>query len=184
MCTVLLYCLCVNVYCAAVLFVCKCALYYCYRVSTQLRFYIYIYIYIYIQDVWCGGTEWIELLGIETGGEQVWMWSWNFGFHKIAGYFLISWETNSFSRTTPLHGVSNYSTGRSWVFICLWKNYLAVQFTCGFGVLVVSMLASGTQDLGFASSRSRRIFRANKCSALILRKGSKAVCPMLQICGM
>jgi hypothetical protein len=37
MCTVLLlYCLCVNVYCtASVLFVCKCVLYYCHRVSTQ-----------------------------------------------------------------------------------------------------------------------------------------------------
>jgi hypothetical protein len=29
----------------------------------------------------------------------------------------------------------------------------------GFGVLVVSMLASGTQDRGFEPSRSRRIFR-------------------------
>jgi hypothetical protein len=40
MCTVLLlYCLCVNVYCtAAVLFVCKCVLYYCHRVATQLQF--------------------------------------------------------------------------------------------------------------------------------------------------
>jgi hypothetical protein len=41
MCTVLLYCLCVNVYCTTVLFVCKCVLYYCHRVSTQLQF-IYI----------------------------------------------------------------------------------------------------------------------------------------------
>jgi hypothetical protein len=41
----------------------------------------------------------------------------------------------------------------------------------GFGGLVVSMLASGTQDRVFAPSRS-------------LRKGSKAVCPMSQICGM
>jgi hypothetical protein len=37
MCTVLLYCLCVNVYCTAVLFVCKCVLYCCHRVSTQLQ---------------------------------------------------------------------------------------------------------------------------------------------------
>jgi hypothetical protein len=40
---------------------------------------------------------------------------------------------------------------------------------------VVSMLASGTQDRGF--------FRAKKSSAC-LRKGSKAACPMSQICGM
>jgi hypothetical protein len=32
----------------------------------------------------------------------------------------------------------------------------------GFGGLVVSMLASGTQDRGFAPGRSRRIFRAKK----------------------
>jgi hypothetical protein len=37
MCTVLLYCLCVNVYCTAVLFVCKCVLYYCHRASNQLQ---------------------------------------------------------------------------------------------------------------------------------------------------
>jgi hypothetical protein len=43
MCTVPLYCLCVNVYCTAVLFVCKCVLYYCHRLSTQLQLNIYIY---------------------------------------------------------------------------------------------------------------------------------------------
>ena len=32
--------------------------------------------------------------------------------------------------------------------------------TSGFGGLVVSMLASGTQDRGFDPGRSRRIFRA------------------------
>jgi hypothetical protein len=32
----------------------------------------------------------------------------------------------------------------------------------GFGGLVVSMLASGTQDRGFAPGRSRRIFLAGK----------------------
>jgi hypothetical protein len=42
-----------------------------------------------------------------------------------------------------------------------------------FGRLVVSMLASGTQDRGFAPGRSLRIFRAKK-----------AVCHMSQICGM
>jgi hypothetical protein len=57
----------------------------------------------------------------------------------------------------------------------LWMSVLS-----GFGGLVVSMLASDTQDRGFAPGTSRRIFRAKK----ILRKGSKAVCPMSQICGM
>jgi hypothetical protein len=45
----------------------------------------------------------------------------------------------------------------------------------GFGVLLVSMLSSGTQDRGFASGLSRR--RKNPQHAF-LRKGSKAVCPM------
>jgi hypothetical protein len=34
-----------------------------------------------------------------------------------------------------------------------------------FGGLVVSILASGTQDRGFAPGRSRRSFRAKKSSA-------------------
>jgi hypothetical protein len=37
----------------------------------------------------------------------------------------------------------------------------------GFGGLVVSMLASGTQDHGFAPGRSRRNFRAKKSSACL-----------------
>jgi hypothetical protein len=45
---------------------------------------------------------------------------------------------------------------------------------------VVSMLASGTQDRG----RSRRIFFGRKIPQhAYLRKGSKAVCPVSQICG-
>jgi hypothetical protein len=43
----------------------------------------------------------------------------------------------------------------------------------GLGSLVVSMLASGTQVIGFKPGRSRRIFR----------RGSKAVVPMSQLCG-
>jgi hypothetical protein len=55
----------------------------------------------------------------------------------------------------------------------------------GFGGLVVSMLASGTQVRGFAPGRSRRIFfgRKNPQHAF-LRKGSKAVCSMSQICSI
>jgi hypothetical protein len=36
----------------------------------------------------------------------------------------------------------------------------------GFGGLVVSMLASGTQDRGFAPDRSRRIFPARKIHSM------------------
>jgi hypothetical protein len=53
-----------------------------------------------------------------------------------------------------------------------------------FSGLVVSMLPSGTQDRGLKSGRSRRIFfgRKNPQHAF-LRKGSKAVRPVSQICG-
>jgi hypothetical protein len=54
----------------------------------------------------------------------------------------------------------------------------------GFGGLVVSMLDSGTQDRGFSPGRSRRIFGRKKPQHAFLRKESKAVCPMSQICGM
>jgi hypothetical protein len=36
----------------------------------------------------------------------------------------------------------------------------------GFGGLVVSMLASGTQDRGFAPDRSRRIYAAGKIHSM------------------
>jgi hypothetical protein len=54
----------------------------------------------------------------------------------------------------------------------------------GFGDLVVSMLASGTQDRGFDPGQSRRFFRAKNPQHAFLRRGSKAFCPMSQICGM
>jgi hypothetical protein len=55
----------------------------------------------------------------------------------------------------------------------------------GFGGLVVSMLASGTQDRVFAPDRSRRNFHAGKIPQhAFLRRGSKIICPMSQIWGM
>jgi hypothetical protein len=50
---------------------------------------------------------------------------------------------------------------------------MATAHYSSFGGLLVSMLASGTQDRGFKPSRSNQIFR----------RGGKAVCHMLQICG-
>jgi hypothetical protein len=45
---------------------------------------------------------------------------------------------------------------------------------------VVSMLASGTQDRGFARDRSRRIFPAGKIHSMpSFGRGSKIICPML-----
>jgi hypothetical protein len=45
-----------------------------------------------------------------------------------------------------------------------WKiqTYLSKPLISGFGGLVVSMVASCTQDRGFAPSRSRRIFSCKK----------------------
>ena len=53
---------------------------------------------------------------------------------------------------------------------CQWLHI----YICGFGGLVVSMLASGTQDRGFDLGRSRRIFRAKKSTACLPWGGSKA----------
>ena len=53
----------------------------------------------------------------------------------------------------------------------------------GFGGLVVSMLASGTQICGFKPGRSRWIGRKNPQHAF-LRRGNKRICPMSQLCGM
>jgi hypothetical protein len=57
-------------------------------------------------------------------------------------------------------------------------------YVSGFGGLVASMLASGTRVHGFKPGRSRRIFRAKNPQHAFLRRGSKAVCPMSQLCGM
>jgi hypothetical protein len=55
------------------------------------------------------------------------------------------------------------------------KVYSAI-FVCvyqigGFGSLVVSMLASGTQDRGFAPGQRRRIFQAKNSSACLPSEG-------------
>ena len=54
----------------------------------------------------------------------------------------------------------------------------------GFGGLVVSMLASGTQDRGFDPGRSRRIFGAKKSTACLPWEGSKAVSHVADLRGM
>ena len=51
------------------------------------------------------------------------------------------------------------------VFILGTKIFVEHCMESGFGGLVVSMLASGTQDRGFDPGRSRRIFRAKKSTA-------------------
>jgi hypothetical protein len=63
-------------------------------------------------------------------------------------------------------------------------QYSTVRLS-GFGGLGVSVLASGTQVCGFKLGRSRRIVKSGKIlKHAFLRKGSKAVGPMSQICGM
>ena len=63
-------------------------------------------------------------------------------------------------------------------------NYVPIIFSSGFGGLVVSMLASGTQDRGFDPGRSRRIFRAKKSTACLPWGGSKAVSHVADLRGM
>ena len=74
-------------------------------------------------------------------------------------------------------------------------SYLHHQHTYSFEVILIfnpyipwsrgSVLAFGTQVRGFKPGRSRRIFKGEKnLQHAFLRRGSKAVCPMSQICGM
>jgi hypothetical protein len=62
-----------------------------------------------------------------------------------------------------------------------WAGHVARMGAEGFDGVVVSMLASGTQDRGFEAVR---FFRRKNRQHAFLRRGSKAVCPMSQICGM
>ena len=54
---------------------------------------------------------------------------------------------------------------------------LYIYYLSGFGGLVVSMLASGTQDRGIDPGRSCRIFRAKESTATEVKPS-----PMSQIC--
>ena len=63
------------------------------------------------------------------------------------------------------------------------KGFIIVCINNGFGGLVVSMLASGTQG-GFDPGRSRRIFRAKKSTACLPWGGSKAVSHVADLRGM
>jgi hypothetical protein len=59
------------------------------------------------------------------------------------------------------------------------------QLQSGLGGLVVSMLASGTQDRGFEPSpRAVGFFRRKNPQHAFLWRGSKAACPMSQVCAM
>ena len=79
--------------------------------------------------------------------------------------------------------------GVSWVQrLSLWLHILQIIYyyviiIIIFGGLVVSMLASGTQDRGFDPGRSRRIFRAKKSTACLPCGGGEVKpSPMSQIC--
>jgi hypothetical protein len=68
---------------------------------------------------------------------------------------------------------------RSGLLTVILEVPFATYIHSGFGGLVVSMLASGTQDRGFKPGQSRRIFSGVKNPKhAFLRKGSKAVGPV------
>jgi hypothetical protein len=61
------------------------------------------------------------------------------------------------------------------------KKYESEMVVSGFGGLVVSMLASGTQVRGF---KPGRFFGWQNPQHAFLWRRSKAVCPLSQLCGM
>ena len=60
---------------------------------------------------------------------------------------------------------------RFFIYVLYYIKCVCRVIESGFGGLVVSMLASGTQDCGFDPGRSRRIFRAKKSTTEFLQQG-------------
>jgi hypothetical protein len=81
--------------------------------------------------------------------------------------------------TLGIQNVKYRTVGRltNWELLRAWKDVLQAEYMyihthmSSFGGLVVSMLAAGTQDHGFAPGQSRRIFRAIKSSACLPSEG-------------
>ena len=71
---------------------------------------------------------------------------------------------------------------------CRWRreiNFVQRRLDDGFGGLVVSMLASGTQVLRVQTRPKPLDFYGRKNPQhSFLWRGSKRICPMSQICGM
>ena len=71
-----------------------------------------------------------------------------------------------------------------WLYLTLLLYSTAIWFD-GFGGLVVSVLASGTQVCGFKSGQSRWIFTGIKILSMPSSGGEvKRICPISQLCGM
>jgi hypothetical protein len=63
---------------------------------------------------------------------------------------------------------------------------LTTEVTVGlssFGGLLVTMLAYGTQDCGFKPGRAIGHFGRKNPQHAFLQRGSKAICPLSQLCG-
>jgi hypothetical protein len=87
------------------------------------------------------------------------MWSWTFGFHKMAG---ISWVAEGLlaSQEGLLHGVSYGVTLAS-------KQWLQIE-TCGLHVKNHSMANRKTSDVAFVSF----VFIMHVCELAIMSKNS------------
>jgi hypothetical protein len=62
--------------------------------------------------------------------------------------------------------------------------FLYIWYAGNVSDLVVSMLATGTQDRGFKPAKAVWFFGRNDPHHAFFQKGSKAVSVMLQLCGM
>jgi hypothetical protein len=82
-------------------------------------------------------------------------------------WFFSSTEVTEFE-TQNFEDVALYNPGDALYEERVVSVYIAVS---GFGGLVVSRLASGTQDRGFEPGRSLRIFRAQKSTACLPSEG-------------
>jgi hypothetical protein len=96
-------------------------------------------------------------------------------------YLHISWNTRRFGGLV----VNMLASGTGGLVVSMLASgtggLVVSMLASGTGGLVVNMLASGTQDRGFEPVG---FFGPKNPQHAFLRRGSKAVCPMSQICGM
>jgi hypothetical protein len=122
---------------------------------------------------------------------QLVRWTWTSRPSRHARMTAALWRFQAQITGTSMFGVEPFlpEYGSDTVSICAGLRgrgffMLVMPYISGFGGLVVSVLASGTRVRGCKPGRNHRIFFGCKNPQhAFLRKGSKAVGPVSQLCG-
>ena len=139
---------------------------------------MYFYCYVYVFSLLCMFCSVYSIFIVSTGTLRLpWLkffCAFSSVVRQMPGYNLPRW---GMAHTLPK-------------FLCCSMYCCSVSFCVllvrkdGFGSLVVSMLASGTQVCGFKPGRSRWIFGRKNPQHAFLGTRSKRICPMSQLCAM